>query len=145
LLGFDAASLGLPCTVSVPNLKTDRLIGMIRCGAALNVRRLMYQPLIWGAVGRDEARGVLALADFQDLKRLADALVDSMRRNPKLDRDLFRGQMLVDKQQTVELAGTKSRHLGFDSGIGLGTGQTCHANVPTVWLTPNSQKDRRGM
>ena len=47
--------------------------------------------------------------------------------------------MLVDQQQAVELAGTESRQLGFDSGIGRGTGQTCHTNVPAAWLTLNSE------
>ena len=90
MLGFDAASPSLPCTVSVPNLKTDRPVGMSGDGKVLNVRRLMYQPLIWGAVGRNEARSVLAPADFQDMERLADALVDRMWRNTKFDGDFLR-------------------------------------------------------
>src|SRR3990170_347367 len=41
-----------PCTVSVPNLMTDRghWLGAIRVG--LNIRRLMYQTLMCGEVGR---------------------------------------------------------------------------------------------
>ena len=37
----------LPCAVSVPNLMTDRDAGLARGAFRLNVRRLMYQSLIW--------------------------------------------------------------------------------------------------
>jgi hypothetical protein len=114
LLGFDAASLGLPCTVSVPNLNTDRPFRMSGDGIVLNVRRLMYQLLIWVAVSGDEARGMLALSHFKDLERLANALVDRVGRNSELDRDLLGGQMLVDKQQAIELAAAETRQLRFD-------------------------------
>src|SRR5689334_23449589 len=50
LLGKETSSPGPPCAVSVPNLITDR--GLWVAGLELdgNVRRLMYQSLIWSAV-----------------------------------------------------------------------------------------------
>jgi hypothetical protein len=85
----------------------DRGIGMARGTAALNVRRLMYQPLIWLAALRHEASGLGAALDAKDLEGLADSLVDRVRGDPELGRDLFRRQMLVDEAQTVELAGSQ--------------------------------------
>jgi len=64
----------------------------------------MYQPLIWSAVLRDDARGLRAALDPQDLKCLADALVDSVRRDVERRRDLLGREMLVDEAQAVELA-----------------------------------------
>ena len=90
MLGFDAEIPGLPCTVSVPNLKTDRPFRMSGSGVAYNVRRLMYQPLIWGVVGSDEAGGMLALPDAEDLKCLANSLVHGVGRNAEPDRNFLR-------------------------------------------------------
>jgi len=63
----------------VPNLITDRGFWVSCSGLLLNVRRLMYQSLIWSAVLRHEAGSVLARLDSEDRKRLADPLIDSMR------------------------------------------------------------------
>jgi hypothetical protein len=46
LLGFEAVRPVLSCTISVPNLKTDRHIGLIIIDFGVDVRRLMYQLLI---------------------------------------------------------------------------------------------------
>jgi len=46
---------------------------------ALNVRRLMYQSLIWPAVLGNEARRLAAALDAQDMERAANALVDRVR------------------------------------------------------------------
>src|ERR1043165_7163759 len=43
LLGPETGPSGLPCTVSVPNLKSDGGIWFAGFVVALNVRRLMYQ------------------------------------------------------------------------------------------------------
>ncbi len=78
LLGFKARDPNLPCTVSVPNLITDRphlLAGMI---GGLNVRRLMYQSLIWSAVLGNQARGLGPPLDAQHLQGAADSLIDGM-------------------------------------------------------------------
>jgi hypothetical protein len=72
---------------------------------ALNVRRLMYQSLIWATVLGNEARRLAAALDAKDMKRAADALVDRVRRNAKFSRDLFRGMVRVHEPQAVELAG----------------------------------------
>jgi hypothetical protein len=49
----------------------------------------MYQSLIWPTVPRDEARRLGAPFNAEDLQRLADALVDGVRRNFELGRDLL--------------------------------------------------------
>ena len=46
---------------------------------SLNVRRLMYQSLIWPPVLCDDARGLRAPGDAEDLQRLTDALVHGVR------------------------------------------------------------------
>src|SRR5438093_13008977 len=46
LLGKETSSPGPPCTVSVPNLMTDRGLWVAIVVGRLNVRRLMYQSLI---------------------------------------------------------------------------------------------------
>jgi hypothetical protein len=106
LLGNETSAARLPCAISVPNLMTDRgfWFGAIR--AALNVRRLMYQSLIWLFVAGDSAGSLRTALDAEDLKGLADALVDSMRRNVELGRDFLGVQMLVDKKQAIELTRT---------------------------------------
>jgi hypothetical protein len=84
---------------------TDRGFGMAGFPNALNVRRLMYQPLIWPAVASDQAGGLSAPFDAEGLERLTDALIDGMRRDVELDRDFLGGQMLVDKAKAIELTG----------------------------------------
>jgi hypothetical protein len=89
----------------VPNLNANRLIGMGRAGSRVDVRRLMYQALIWGAVLSDDTGGLRASLDAEGLERLADALVHRVRRDIELSRDFFRRQVLVHEAQTIELAG----------------------------------------
>ena len=84
--------------------ETDRPVGMTAGVLALNVRRLMYQSLIWAAVLGNEARRLAAALDAQDMERAANALVDRARRNSQLGRDLLRGVVRVDQPQAVELA-----------------------------------------
>ena len=79
LLGPETGPLGLPCTVSVPNLISDRGLWVAGCAAALNVRRLMYQSLIWAAVLSDDARCLTAALDSKDVERSSDALIDGVR------------------------------------------------------------------
>jgi hypothetical protein len=66
----------------------------------------MYQSLIWLLVLGDDARCLRAPLDAEDRQRLADALVDRMGRDVKLDRDFLGIQMLIDEQETVELTRT---------------------------------------
>ena len=63
---------------------TDRGFWVTGFAKPLNVRRLMYQSLIWPAVPRDEPGRLGAPLDAEDLQRLADALVDRVRRNVEL-------------------------------------------------------------
>jgi hypothetical protein len=63
----------------------------------------MYQSLIWRGILRHDPRRLGAALDSENLKRLADALVDGVRRDSELRRNLLGAQMLVDEQQAVEL------------------------------------------
>jgi hypothetical protein len=49
----------------------------------------MYQPLIWLAVLGDDARRLRPTADGQRLKRVANALIDGVRRDSELDRNFL--------------------------------------------------------
>jgi hypothetical protein len=89
----------------VPNLNANRLIGMGGAGGRVDVRRLMYQALIWGAVLSDDAGGLRAALNAEGLECLPDALVHRVRRDIKLSGDFFRREVLVDEAQTIELAG----------------------------------------
>jgi hypothetical protein len=96
-----------PCAVSVPNLMTDRGFWVTGFAKSLNVRRLMYQSLIWAAVLGDEPRRLGAPFDAEDLERQADALIDRVGRNVEFARDFLGRQMLIDKSQAIELTGTE--------------------------------------
>ena len=56
---------------------------------ALNVRRLMYQPLIWLLVAGDDAGGLRPALDSKRVERAADALIDGVRRYLKLCGDFL--------------------------------------------------------
>ncbi|HEX3117008.1 MAG TPA: hypothetical protein VHQ48_16185 [Bradyrhizobium sp.] len=86
---------------------TDRGLWVNRLGLAGNVRRLMYQSLIWVLVPRNDAGGMVAPIDPEDLQRLTDALVDGMRGNLELGRDLLGGEQLVDEEQAIKLGLSK--------------------------------------
>jgi hypothetical protein len=64
----------------------------------------MYQPLIWVAVLGDEASGLAAALDPEDVERAPDALVHRMWGDMELVGDLLGGKMLVDQQQAIELS-----------------------------------------
>jgi hypothetical protein len=84
---------------------TDRGPWVTGLELAGNVRRLMYQTLIWPAVPRHEASGLGATLDAENGKCLADALVDGVRGNAELAGDLLGRQMLVDQPQAIQLSG----------------------------------------
>ena len=69
------------------------------------MRRLMYQTLIRAAVLSDEPGGLGAAFDTKGLQRVADTLVDGMRRNVEFDRNFLRREVLVDEPQAIELTG----------------------------------------
>ncbi|MEO7601899.1 MAG: hypothetical protein ABIS39_01345 [Sphingomicrobium sp.] len=94
----------------MPNLKSDRGIGMAGVGRRLNVRRLMYQTLIWAAVARDNARRLGPPLHAKDVQGLADALVDGVRGDSELVRDFLGREVLVDQQEAVELARAEPRN-----------------------------------
>ena len=64
----------------------------------------MYQTLIWSLHLRDHARRLGPSLDAKDLQGAADPLVDRMGRYAQFYGNLFRRQMLVDEQQSVQLA-----------------------------------------
>jgi hypothetical protein len=66
----------------------------------------MYQSLIWPTVHGNETRRLGTALDAKDLQRLADALIDGMRRNIELARDFLGRKMLIDKAQAIELPGS---------------------------------------
>jgi len=58
----------------------------------------MYQLLIWAAVLGNEARGLAAALDPEDMERAPNALIHGMGGNAKLVGDFFGREMLVDEQ-----------------------------------------------
>ena len=75
----------------------------------LNVRRLMYQSLIWLVVASDEACCVGPTFNPQGLERDSNALIDGVRRDVELGRNFLGGEMLVHQQKTVELPASQLR------------------------------------
>ena len=90
LLGPETGPFGPPCAVSVPNLMSDRGLWVTAGSLCLNVRRLMYQPLIWPTVLGYDARSLGAPPHTQCVKRLANTLIHGVRRNVELSRDFLR-------------------------------------------------------
>lgn len=72
----------------------------------------MYQPLIWPADLRHQARGLGPPLDAQDMQGAANALIDGVRRNIELDGDFLGRKVQVDQAQAIELAGAQPRHSG---------------------------------
>ncbi|HEX6661668.1 MAG TPA: hypothetical protein VF067_07355 [Sphingomicrobium sp.] len=110
MLGPETGPLGLPCAISVPNLIPDRGLWVAGRTAPLNVRRLMYQTLIRAGVLGDDARSLAATLDSEGMESAPNALVDGVRRDVELGRDLLRRQMLIDEEQTVELSRAQPRY-----------------------------------
>jgi hypothetical protein len=104
----------------VPNLLADRAFWVPFELCQLNVRRLMYQSLIWSADLRHESRGLGAAVDAQDLQGAAEPLVDGVRRDVELDRDFLGRHVLVDQTQTIELARAQPRHTGRELRVRVG-------------------------
>ena len=120
----------------MPNLNAGRGLGLAGFGECLNVRRLMYQTLIWPAVLGDQARRLRAALDAKDLQRLADALVDGVRRNVELGGDFLGAEVLVDKPEAIELGGGKPGDTrGRWPGVVVGAVVGAVAVVVTEFLT----------
>ncbi len=68
----------LPCAASVPNLIAARAALLAETRCRLNVRRLMYQPLIFAGVLRHQARGLASPLDTEDVQGAADPLIHCM-------------------------------------------------------------------
>jgi hypothetical protein len=49
----------------------------------------MYQSLIWSGILSDDPGRLRPALDAEDLKRLADALIDRVRRNAELGGDFL--------------------------------------------------------
>jgi len=94
----------------VPNLIADRAGLVARGSLDLNVRRLMYQSLIWLANLRDEARRLRSAGNAEDVQSLPDPLIHGVRRDSELDRDFLRREVLADEAQAIELAFGQLRH-----------------------------------
>jgi len=89
LLGPETGPSGLPCAISVPNLSSDRGLWFAEFAVALNVRRLMYQSLIWAGALRNDARGLAAAFHAEDVQSPPNALVYGMWGDGELARNLF--------------------------------------------------------
>jgi hypothetical protein len=89
-----------------PGTDHDRGFWVTGLATSLNVRRLMYQSLIWPTVHGNETRRLGTALDAKNLQRLADALIDGMRRNIELVRDFLGRQMFVNQAQAIELSGS---------------------------------------
>jgi hypothetical protein len=77
----------------------------------------MYQTLIWAARLSDDAGRLRPPRNAKDCKGLTDALVDGVRGDVELGRDLLRRKQLVDEAEAVDLAGGKlSDALGHQVG-----------------------------
>jgi hypothetical protein len=87
---------------------TDRGFGVAGLEVGGNVRRLMYQSLIWPFHLRHDPGSLGTPLHAENGERLADALVDGVVRDAELGRDLLRAQMLVDEKETVELSRAES-------------------------------------
>jgi hypothetical protein len=88
----------------VPNLIANCGFWVAGCSDGLNVRRLMYQTLIWAAVSRDQARCLRPPGNAKDCNRLADPLIDRVRGDIELGGDFLGRQELVDQPKAIELA-----------------------------------------
>jgi hypothetical protein len=89
---------------------TDRAFRVIPVLVARNVRWLMYQSLIWPRILRYDPCRLSAPLDPKDRERLADPLVDCVRRDSELGCDLLGIEVLVDKEEAIELAARKARN-----------------------------------
>jgi hypothetical protein len=69
---------------------TDRGLWFAWDANGLNVRRLMYQSLIWLPVAGNSPGGLRTPLDAEYLERLTDSLVYSVRRDVELRRDFLR-------------------------------------------------------
>jgi hypothetical protein len=69
---------------------TDRGFWFAWDASGLNVRRLMYQSLIWHRVAGNCTGGLRTPLDAEYLERLTDSLVYSVRRDVELRRDFLR-------------------------------------------------------
>jgi hypothetical protein len=68
---------------------TDRGLWVAGLSVGVNVRRLMYQSLIWLFVLGDDARCLRTPLDSEDCERLANALINGVGRDVQLCGDLF--------------------------------------------------------
>jgi hypothetical protein len=92
---------------------TDRGSWLEANPVGLNIRRLMYQTLMWARVeaesarrvARDHAGGLSAPLDAEDVQGAANALVDGMRGNVELGGDFLGRKMLLNQAQAIELPG----------------------------------------
>jgi hypothetical protein len=93
---------------------TDRAALVSPGRTGVDVRRLMYQTLICLIVARDCGRhqpGRFASpVDAQLFQRPPDALVHGVRADAEPDGDFLAAVMLVDEQETIDLALAEARN-----------------------------------
>jgi hypothetical protein len=93
----------------------------------------MYQSLIWFAVSADDSRGLRPPFDAKHLQRETDALIDGVRRDVELGRNLFRRKMLVNERETIQLPARELRnplsHFFVDIARVLGPRRHIHEHL----------------
>jgi hypothetical protein len=87
---------------------TDRGFWVGSASSRLNVRRLMYQSLIWSRILTNDPRRLRTAFNLEDSQGLADPLIDGVGGNAELGSNFLGAEMLVDEAETIELAGSQS-------------------------------------
>ena len=94
---------------------TDRPLVVAGAGGGVDIRWLMYQPLICRVLlrlkrRRDHPRRHAAPFDPQDVERLAHPLVDGVRRYAQFEGNFLRRQMLIDQNKALPLPFAQAGH-----------------------------------
>lgn len=83
---------------------------MVRSWFLLNVRCLMYQSLICGAILCDSASGLASPLDAERCKSLANALIYGVRRDVELGGNFLRIEVLVYQSEAGQLPFCEPRY-----------------------------------
>jgi hypothetical protein len=98
----------------VPNLSADRAVFLSELSRRVDVRRLMYQTLIYGVIGRNliryHSRGIASPLYTELVQGAANALIDRMGADPQFGRDFLAAVMAINQQQALDLAFSKPSH-----------------------------------
>jgi len=92
----------------VPNLSADRAVFLSEPGSRVDVRRLMYQTLIYGVIHgeliRDHARSIAPPLNVELFQCATDPLIDRVRADAQFGCDFLAAIVAINQQQTLDLA-----------------------------------------